>query len=47
MSVKLHPSWLEALGQEFDQPYMAVEAFPADRAVSGASSGSSWFRALD
>jgi uracil-DNA glycosylase len=51
MSVKLHPSWLEALGQEFDQPYMAeLKRFLLAEREAGKRifpAGSNWFRALD
>ena len=51
MSVKLHPSWLEPLQAEFDQPYMAdLKAFLLAEREAGKRifpAGSNWFRALD
>ena len=51
MSVNLHPSWLEPLQAEFDQPYMAeLKSFLLAEREAGKRifpSGSNWFRALD
>jgi uracil-DNA glycosylase len=51
MSVKLHPSWLGPLGQQFDQPYMAeLKRFLVTERDAGKRifpAGSNWFRALD
>ena len=51
MSVKLHPSWLEALSQEFEQPYMAeLKSFLLAEREAGKRifpPGPNWFRALD
>lgn len=50
-SIKLHPSWLEPLQDEFAAPYMqALRAFLAAEKASGKRifpKGSEWFRALD
>jgi uracil-DNA glycosylase len=49
--IKLHPSWLEPLGREFEQPYMAeLRRFLVAEREKGKSifpKGSEWFRALD
>jgi uracil-DNA glycosylase len=49
--IKLHPSWLEPLGQEFAQPYMAeLKRFLVGEKQGGKRifpAGSNWFRALD
>ena len=49
--IKLHPSWLEPLGQEFAQPYMAeLKRFLLAEREAGKAifpKGSEWFRALD
>ncbi len=49
--IRLHPEWLEALGDEFDQPYMqALRAFLLDRKQAGAQvypPGPQIFNALD
>jgi len=49
--IKLHPSWLEPLRHEFDQPYMAeLKRFLLAEKEEGKRifpSGSNWFRALD
>jgi uracil-DNA glycosylase len=49
--IKLHPSWLERLGGEFDQSYMAdLKRFLLDEKHKGKRifpKGSNWFRALD
>jgi uracil-DNA glycosylase len=49
--IKLHPSWLEPLGEEFAQPYMAeLKRFLVREKESGKRifpAGSNWFRALD
>jgi uracil-DNA glycosylase len=49
--ISLHPSWLEPLRGEFDQPYMAeLKRFLAAERERGKSifpKGSEWFRALD
>ncbi|HKY80495.1 MAG TPA: uracil-DNA glycosylase [Sphingobium sp.] len=51
MSVNLHPSWLEPLGEEFEQPYMAeLKRFLTAEQEAGKSifpAGGDWFRALD
>jgi uracil-DNA glycosylase len=49
--VKLHPSWLERLKGEFDEPYMAdLKRFLRDERERGKRifpKGCEWFRALD
>ncbi len=49
--IKLHPSWLEPLTGEFEQPYMAeLKRFLADERAKGRTifpRASNWFRALD
>ena len=49
--IKLHPSWLERIGGEFDQPYMAeLKRFLVEERERGKHiypRGSEWFRALD
>ena len=49
--IKLHPSWLEPLRQEFDQPYVAeLKRFLMGERHAGKRifpAGSNWFRALD
>jgi uracil-DNA glycosylase len=49
--VRLHPEWLAALGDEFDQPYMqALRAFLLQRKQAGAAvypPGGQIFNALD
>ena len=49
--IKLHPSWLERIGGEFDQPYMAdLKRFLVEERERGKQiypRGSEWFRALD
>jgi uracil-DNA glycosylase len=49
--IKLHPSWLERIGGEFEQPYMAdLKRFLAEERERGKQifpRGSEWFRALD
>ena len=49
--IKLHPSWLEPLGDEFAQPYMAqLKRFllaEKERGKQIYPNGSSWFRALN
>ena len=49
--VKLHPSWLERLKGEFDQPYMAeLKRFLREERERGKRifpKGGEWFRALD
>ena len=49
--IKLHPSWLEPLRQEFDQPYMAeLKRFLLGEREAGKRifpAGCNWFRALD
>lgn len=49
--IKLHPSWLEALRSEFDQPYMAeLKRFLLDERGKGRAiypRACDWFRALD
>lgn len=49
--VKLHPSWLEPLRDEFDSPYMAAlrEFLVAEKAAGKRifPASSDWFRALD
>ena len=49
--IKLHPSWLEPLGQEFAQPYMAeLKRFLLAEREAGKAifpKGSEWFGALD
>jgi uracil-DNA glycosylase len=49
--VKLHPSWLEPLRQEFDSPYMAaLRAYLVAEKAAGKRifpKGNEWFRALD
>jgi uracil-DNA glycosylase len=50
-SIKLHPSWLAALRDEFDQPYMAeLKRFLLAEREAGKRifpTGPNWFRALD
>src|ERR1043165_5499417 len=50
-TIRLHPSWLEPLGEEFAQPYMAeLKRFLVAERESGKRifpAGSNWFRALD
>ena len=50
-TVKLHPSWLNALRDEFDLPYMAeLKQFLLAEREAGKRifpAGSNWFRALD
>jgi uracil-DNA glycosylase len=49
--IKLHPSWLEPLTDEFAEPYMAdLKRFLLEERERGKSifpKGSEWFRALD
>lgn len=49
--IKLHPSWLEALRSEFDQPYMAeLKRFLVHERANGRAiypRACDWFRALD
>ena len=49
--IKLHPSWLEPLQAEFDQPYMAeLKRFLRGEREAGKRifpAGANWFRALD
>jgi len=49
--IRLHPSWLEPLRQEFEQPYMAeLKRFLAEERGRGRTifpRPSDWFRALD
>lgn len=49
--IKLHPSWLEALGGEFAEPYMVeLKRFlvaEKERGKRVFPKGSEWFRALD
>ena len=49
--IKLHPSWLERIGGEFEQPYMAdLKRFLVGERERGKQifpRGSDWFRALD
>ena len=49
--IKLHPSWLQPLQDEFTQPYMAeLKRFLLSEKQQGKSvfpKGSNWFRALD
>ncbi len=49
--VKLHPSWLEPLREEFASPYMAAlrQFLVAEKAAGKRifPAGSEWFRALD
>lgn len=49
--IRLHPSWLEALRREFDQPYMAeLKRFLLAEREAGKRiypAGCNWFRALD
>ncbi len=51
MGIALHPSWLEPLREEFDQPYMAeLKNFLLAEREAGKRifpSGRNWFRALD
>jgi len=48
--IRLHPSWLEPLRGEFDQPYMGeLKRFLAEEREKGKSifpKGAEWFRAL-
>ena len=50
-AIKLHPSWLNALRDEFDQPYMAdLKQFLLAEREAGKRifpNGGNWFRALD
>ena len=50
-SIKLHPSWLGPLRDEFDSPYMqALRSFLVAEKAAGKQifpKGSEWFRALD
>jgi len=50
-AVKLDPSWLNAIGEEFDQPYMqALRAFLQEEKQKGKviyPPGSLWFNALN
>ena len=50
-TIKLHPSWLEPLGGEFELPYMAeLKRFLLTQREAGKRifpAGSNWFRALD
>ncbi|MHA6718332.1 uracil-DNA glycosylase [Sphingomonas sp. RS6] len=50
-TVKLHPSWLAPLQDEFNQPYMAAlrDYLRAEKAAGKRifPAGSEWFRALD
>lgn len=50
-TIKLHPSWLEPLKAEFDQPYMAeLKRFLLNEREAGKRifpAGCNWFRALD
>ncbi len=50
-TIKLHPSWLEPLQAEFDQPYMAeLKHFLLAEREAGKRifpAGANWFRALD
>jgi uracil-DNA glycosylase len=49
--VKLHPSWLQTLQQEFDAPYMAaLKTFLESERAAGKRifpKGAEWFKALD
>jgi uracil-DNA glycosylase len=49
-AIKLHPSWLERLGTEFAQPYMAaLKSFLVAEREAGKRifpKGANWFRAL-
>jgi len=49
--IKLHPSWLEPLRGEFEQPYMGeLKRFLVEERAKGKSifpRGGEWFRALD
>ena len=49
--IKLHPSWLEPLRSEFDQPYMAeLKRFLMGERLAGKRifpASGNWFRALD
>jgi uracil-DNA glycosylase len=49
--IKLHPSWLERIGGEFEQPYMAeLKRFLTNERERGKQifpRGPEWFRALD
>jgi len=49
--IKLHPSWLDRIGGEFDEPYMAeLKRFLVAEREGGKRifpKGSEWFRALD
>ncbi len=49
--IKLHPSWLEPLRHEFDQPYMTdLKSFLLAEREAGKRifpAGPNWFRALD
>jgi len=50
-SVKLHPSWLKVLGEEFDKPYMtALRAFLVAEKEQGKviyPTSANWFTAFD
>ena len=50
-SIKLHPSWLQALAGEFEQDYMVkLRTFLAERMAGGATvfpRPAQWFNALD
>ena len=50
-TIKLHPSWLDALRGEFDQPYMVeLKRFLLAERQAGKQifpKGANWFRALD
>lgn len=49
--IKLHPSWLSVLGEEFEKPYMnTLKAFLAEQKKQGKviyPAGSNWFAAFD
>ncbi|TNE83292.1 MAG: uracil-DNA glycosylase, partial [Gammaproteobacteria bacterium] len=49
--MKLHPSWLSVLGEEFEKPYMhTLKAFLAEQKKQGKvifPVGSNWFAAFD
>ena len=50
-NVKLEPTWLEVLGEEFDQPYMAqLKEFLVSQKSAGKTiypAGSNWFSAFN
>ena len=50
-TIRLHPSWLESLRSEFEQPYMAdLKRFLLGERQAGKRifpAGANWFRALD